>query len=82
MPLLVNTNDVVPIGSTNLSLPNHSPEDAMLALPPIDGLHLTFDPCRGWLALNAFFCIEDQFEPVSSDTGRAGRMRPVPRLPR
>ncbi len=50
------------------SLPNHSPEEAMLELPPIDGLHLAFDPCRGWLAFNAFLCIEGQFEPVSSDT--------------
>src|SRR4051812_10843334 len=49
------------------SLPNHASEEAMLALPPVDGLHLVFDPCRAWLAFSAFLCLEGLFEPTVAD---------------
>lgn len=49
------------------SLPNHTSEQAMLALPPLDGLHLVFDPCRAWLAFSAFLCMEGRLEPIVAD---------------
>jgi hypothetical protein len=39
----------------------------MLAIPPVDGLHLVFDPCRAWLAFSAFLCLEGHLEPVVAD---------------